>query len=253
MQRPLKVTKLTNVLSDIELDLIFFIERFHASNGVAPTDAQINMRFTGLTPELMKEFKENPLVQKSFKARGIVYPPMADALTDEQMHAIAAMTDLIDRRSDEKKLRDLGITTRQWASWLQDDQFAEYLRDRSEKMIANSTHELHKGLMKGVRNGNVASVKLAYELTGRYRPDEEQQIDVRRVLHTFIEVIQKYVRDPIVLHRIAMDLSNAASAESYANGLSNQMMSGAQNYQMRTIASNASSVPSLPRMDFDDE
>jgi hypothetical protein len=239
-------------LSDAELDLIFFIERFATSNGVAPTRAQIDMRFTGLNDAFFEAFQSNPLVQKSFHARGIQWPPAGDHLSPEQMHAVAVMTDLVDRRSDEKKLRDLGITTRQWATWLQDDYFAEYLRDRSEKMIANSTHEIHRGLMKGVRNGNVASVKLAYELTGRYRPNEESQIDVRRVLHTFIEVIQKYVKDPIVLHKIAMDLSNAASAESYSNGLANQMMGGAQNFQMRTIAG-STTENRLPVPNFGDD
>lgn len=231
-------------LTDIELDLIFFIERFHARHGASPTVAQISMRFTGLNDHFFESFKNSPLVQKSFKARGIIWPPAEDTFTPTQMHAAAAMLDMVDRRSDEKKLRDLGVTTRQWATWLQDDQFAEYLRDRSEKMLEHSVHEAHKGLLKGVRNGNVASVKALYEITGRYRPDEEQQIDVRRVLHTFIEVIQKYVKDPITLQSIAMDLSAFATAESYANGLTNQMMSGAQNFRARTIAGEAQLNPS---------
>jgi hypothetical protein len=244
----------TETLTDVELDLVFFVERFHSSNGVAPTDAQINQRFTGLTPAFMAEFKQNPLVLKSFKARGIIYPAAEDRFTPDQMHAAATMMDLVDRRSDEKKLRDIGISTRQWATWLQDDEFAAYLRDRSEKLLANSTHEAHKGLMKGVRQGNLAAVRTMYEITGRFDPNKETQIDVRRVLHTFIEVLQKHIKDPVALHAIAMDLSQVASAESYANGLSNQMMSGAQTFSQRTISGSAvPSLPSPPRMDGFDE
>jgi len=241
-------------LTDVELDLVFFIERFHASTGTAPTDAQLNQRFN-LTPEILNAFKTNPLVLKSFKARGIVYPAAADKFTSEQMHAAAIMLDTYDRRSDEKKLRDMGITTRQWSAWLLDDDFAAYLTDRAEKMLSNSMFEAHKGLRKGVRNGNVASVKTMYEITGRFRPDQEQQIDVRRVLHTFIEVIQKYVKDPVTMHAIAMELSQYASAESYSNGLANQMMSGAQNFNMRTIAGSAELVPAPPSLEelSDDE
>lgn len=227
---------MTETLTDIELDVIFFIERFAATNGRAPQRREIDLRFTGLDDSFHENFRANPLVQKSFKTRGIVYPPMQDKLTDEQMHAIATMLDPYDRRSDEKKLRDLGITTRQWATWLLDEQFAQYVSDRSELFLKNSVFEAHKGVIKGARNGNIAAVKTLYEVTGRYRPNEEQQIDIRRVLHTFIEVIQKYVKDPIVLHSIAMDLSSVASAESYSNGLANQMMSGAQNYRTKAIA-----------------
>lgn len=231
---------MTDTLTDIEMDLILFVERFHASVGETPTDAQINQRFD-LEPEVFEAFKANPLVQKSFAIRGIRYPAAADVFTPEQMHAAAVMTDLVDRRSDAKKLADLGISSRQWSTWIQDDTFAAYLRDRSEKLLENSTHELHKGMMKGVRNGNVAAVKLAYEVTGRHRPDQENQIDVRRVLHTFIEVIQRYIKDPVILHQISMDLTNAASAESLSTGLSNQMLSNAQEYRARTI--NGSAVP----------
>jgi hypothetical protein len=236
------VSALAN-LSDIELDVIFFIERFAATNGNVPTRVQIEQRFNGLDDNWFANFDANPLVLKSFRTRGIVYPAQSDALTDDQMHAIATMLDPYDRRSDEKKLRDLGLTSRQWATWLLDDQFAEYVRDRSERMLQNSVHEAHKGLIKSARNGNIAGAKMLYEITGRYRPDEEQQVDVRRVLHTFIEVIQKYVKDPVVLHNIAMDLSNAASAESLSTGLSNQMLSGAQNFRQRTIAGQAQVVP----------
>ncbi|MFG2268093.1 phBC6A51 family helix-turn-helix protein [Streptomyces sp. NPDC048720] len=233
-------------LSDLELDLIFYIERFAATNGTAPTDAQLNQRFANLDADVLANFKANPLVQKSFKVRGIVYPAMDDKLTDAQMHAIATMLDPLDRRSDAKKLADIGITTRQWATWLLDDQFAAYVHDRSEKLLANSVYEGHKGLIKGVRNGNVAAVKAMYEITGRYRPNEEQQIDVRRILHTFIEIIQKYVKDPVILHHLAMDLSQAASAESLSTGLSNQMLSNAENFRARELTGVVSNRQTIP-------
>jgi hypothetical protein len=235
-----------DTLTNIELDVIFFIERFTATNGTAPTRSQIDKRFTGLSDEWFESFNANPLVQKSFKARGIVYPAMQDKLTDEQMHAIAAMLDSYDRRSDVKKLGDIGITTRQWSTWMLEEDFASYVRDRSERMLEGSVFEAHKGLVKGARNGNIAAVKTLYEITNRYRPDQEQQIDIRRVLHTFIEVIQRYVKDPVVLQHIAMDLSSVASAESYSNGLANQMMSGAQNYRMQTIAGSTQSGLPVP-------
>lgn len=223
-------------LNNIELDLIFYIERCAATNGGPPTNHQIMQRFSNIDQEFLENFSQNPLVQKSFKARGIVYPAIQDKLTDEQMHAIAVMLDPYDRRSDEKKLRDIGITTRKWSTWLLDDQFAEYVRDRSEKLLQNTTFEAHKGVLKATRNGNIAGAKLHYELTGRYRPNEEEQIDIRRVLHTFIEVIQRYVHDPVIMHQIAMDLSSVASAESLSTGLTNQMMSNAQTYRESVIS-----------------
>lgn len=236
-------------LSDIDFELIQFVERFHGTVGRTPTEAELNHRFE-LEDGVLAAFKINPLVKKSFSRRGIFFPAPEDVFSDAQMHAVAAMTDIYDRRSDAKKLSDIGVSTRQWSTWLQDDAFAEYVNSRTEKLLEHATFESHKGLLKGVRNGNVAAVKLAYEVTGRYRPNEEQQIDVRRLLHTFIEVLQKHVKDPTLLHVIAMDLSNVATTESFSTGLANQMLSGAQDFRARTIA--GQTVPSLPSFQGDE-
>jgi hypothetical protein len=236
------VVQLTETLNDAELDIIFFIERFAATNGHAPTTRDIKQRFNGVTDDFLGDFQINPLVVKSLRMRGIVYPAMQDKLTDPQMHAIAAMLDPYDRRSDEKKLRDIGITTRQWAMWLLDDEFALYVNDRAERLLKNTTFEAHKGVLKAARNGNIAGAKLHYEVTGRHRPDQDQQIDVRAILHTFIEIIQRYVPDPVVMHRIATDLSRAASAESLSTGLTNQMMSTSHS----TISGSAQVHSSIP-------
>jgi hypothetical protein len=236
-------------LSDVDFDLIQFVERFHGTVGRSPTEAEIKQRFD-FEDGVLEAFKNNPLVKKSFSYRGIIFPSPEDVFTAAQMHAAAAMTDIYDRRSDAKKLADIGVSTRQWSTWLQDDAFAQYINNRAEKLLENVTFEAHKGLLKGVRNGNVAAVKTAYEITGRYRPNEEAQIDIRRVLHTFIEVLQKHLKDPALLHNIAMELSQVASTESYATGLTNQMLGGAQEFRARTIAGQA--TPALPSFQADE-
>lgn len=242
----------TAVLSDADFELMQYIERFHGSTGSVPTDVQMNQRYQ-LTPEALEAFKTNPLVRKSFKYRGIIYPAASDLFTPEQMHAAAAMTDIYDRRSDAKKLADIGVSTRQWSTWVRDDTFAQYVNELSEKTLANTLFEAHKGTMKGVRNGNVAAVRLAYEVTGRYRPNEEVQIDVRRILHTFIEIIQKHIKDPVLLHQIAMELSSAGQAESLSTGLTNQMMSGAHEVRTRTIPGESLSLPAPPPLEMSED
>lgn len=204
-------------LNDVQMEMVFFIERFHAMQGEVPPDDTITKRFN-LQGDTLTKFKAHPLVEKSFKFRGISYPPLSEGFNDRQMAAIAAMTNYTDRRSDEKKLRDVGITAREWATWLLDDKFQMYLSQRSEKMLAGAQHEAHLGLIKGMRNGNVASVKLYNEMTGRYNPDADNQVNVKMLLHSFIEILQRHIKDPIMLHGIASELMNAASRESLGVG-----------------------------------
>ena len=144
-------------------------------------------------------------------ARGIPYPAPGDRFTAKQMAAVAAMLSVVDRRSEGKRLADLGITVREFDTWLLDEHFSNYLRDRSERLLSNTQYAAHMGLVKGARNGNIASIKYMNEMTGRFDPAKDAQVNVQVVMHQFIEVIQEYVKDPITLHKIASKMSSIAS------------------------------------------
>jgi len=201
---------------DWELDVVLAIEKYHSTTGVIPSDADI-IDTVKISSAALKRLKSNPLFRASMEARGIVVNYDIDkqlrdvnTLTPRQMAAASVMLNITDRRSNEKKLRDIGVSTEEWTNWLQDRQFAEYLRQRSEVMIDNSVHEAHLGLMRGVQQGNTASIKLYYELTGRYNPNEENQVNIRMVIGRVLEAIQKHVRDPQTLNSIAVEMSQIA-------------------------------------------
>jgi YesN/AraC family two-component response regulator len=65
-------------------------------------------------------------------------------------------------------------------------------------------------LLRGVNKGNTASIKLYYELTGRYNPNEEQNVNIRILIAKMLEVIQKHVRDPNTLNQLAVEFSQIA-------------------------------------------
>jgi hypothetical protein len=195
-----------------QLDVVLFIERVHSVTGALPVDSDI-LEYLRLNKKhqvtlgQLEELKTDSRFKLSLNSRGI---PVDKELSPRQMAAASVMLNLTDRRSDEKKLRDLGISTEEFANWMQNNQFAEYMRARSEAMIANSVHEAHMGLMRGVKQGNTASIKLYYEMTNRYNPNQETQINVNLVIGRVIEVIQKYVKEPAVLNQLAVELSGIA-------------------------------------------
>jgi len=202
-------------LEDWEREVVSFIERYHAVGGVAPGDSEILDYVNDfcdveeeLTEDGLEALKNDFLFQESMRVRGIIINEgsVNKNLTPRQMAAVAAMLNLIDKRSDEKKLRDLGIHTEEWATWMLNDKFAAYVNGRTEKMIMNSTGEAHMGLLKGVRAGNLQAVRLHYELTGRYNPDQDAALNVRVILGRVLEVIQKHVKDPNVLNSLGADL-----------------------------------------------
>lgn len=204
-------------LNDKERELVLFIEKFHSMAGVVPLeDSMLDyLKSIGynVTKQELKTFIENPLFKKSLDARGIIIGESyvnAGKLTMKQMTAAALMTNYTDRRSDEKKLRDLGISSTEWSTWMLDQKFVEYLQGRTERVLGNSIHEAHLGLIRGVRQGNVQAIKLLYEITNRYNPDRDEQVNVRLLLGRVVEVIQKHVKDPQVLSNLAQELTQVA-------------------------------------------
>lgn len=197
-----------------EIEAISFIERVHSVTGAIPPEDDIieYLRFTGkfdgVNAVAIDLLKKDPLFKASMASRGIVLD--SSSLTQRQMAAASVMLNVIDRRSDEKKLRDIGVSTEEFSTWMQNIEFSRHMAERTELLIANSVHEAHLGLMRGVRQGNTASIKLYYELTGRYNPDEENHVNVRMLIGRVLEAIQKHVRDPTTLNSLAVELSQLA-------------------------------------------
>jgi YesN/AraC family two-component response regulator len=201
-------------LKDWQREAVLFIEKHHNTTGAMPSDDDIidYLRFLKFKVNSVhiEELKNSELFQASMEVRGLTFNDEPNKLTAKQMAAASVMLNLTDRRSDEKKLRDIGVSTEEFTNWLQDNQFAEYMRERSELMINNSVHLAHMGLLRGVNQGNTASIKLYYELTGRYNPNEEQNVNIRILIAKMLEVIQKHVRDPNTLNQLAVEFSQIA-------------------------------------------
>jgi hypothetical protein len=206
------VTTGSEYLSEWQIEAVNFIEKQHNTTGAMPTNQAIidHLRFLkyGVTNQDLEKLKENPLFMASMQSRGINLQDFV--ITQRQMAAASIMLNLTDRRSDEKKLRDIGVSTEEFSTWMLNRNFAEYMRQRSELMIENSVHLAHMGLMRGVNQGNTASIKLYYEMTGRYNPDQENQVNVRLLIGRVLEAIQKHVRDPNTLNSLAIELSQLA-------------------------------------------
>jgi hypothetical protein len=193
-------------------DAVNYVERIHSTTGAMPDDSDtisyLRLLKHDVNEEDLDNLKENPLFLASMQARGIELNDFF--INARQLAAVSVMMNLVDRRSDEKKLRDIGVSTEEWSTWLLNSHFAEYVRQRSEQMISNSTHMAHMGLLRGVNQGNTASIQLYYKLTGRYDPDQESNVNVRLVIGRVLEAIQKHIKDPAKLNALAVEMSQIA-------------------------------------------
>ena len=66
-------------------------------------------------------------------------------------------------------------------------------------------HEAHLALMDSVASGDVAAIKLYYEMTGRWSSKTVGDMNIEFVLMRILEILQQHIRDPELLERIGND------------------------------------------------
>jgi hypothetical protein len=147
------------------------------------------------------------------------------ALSPLQLIAVNTMLDLIDQRSEKKKLQDLGISTVQWQTWLKDKTFSSYLHQRAEAMLGDHQHEAQLALLDKIRMGDINAIKYYNEMTGKYVQQTAsgsgttQLTDFKQLLIRILEVIDDEVDDPDTAIRIAERFKGLISMQHMANTL----------------------------------
>lgn len=150
------------------------------------------------------------------------------ALTPLQLIAVNMMLDLIDQRSEKKKLQDIGVSTAQWQMWLKDPTFAKYLHQRAEAMLGDHQHEAQLALLDKIRMGDINAIKYYNEMTGKYKPETASSpstnmvTDFKQLLIRILEVINDEVNDPTVAFKIAERFKSLISMQFMANQLTDQ-------------------------------
>ena len=176
-----------------------------------------------LNPEGVKNLTEEE--KKDWRLKG---------LTPTQLIVANSMLDLVDSKSEKKRLQDLNVSTKQWDAWMSDPVFSSYMRDRAESMLGNSQHIAHLALLDRVRSGDLVAIKYANEMTGRFIQNPQQppststsnnvvinngSADIKGILGRVIEIIIDEVDDPQIAARIGDKLRGLMGAQTIAGQL----------------------------------
>lgn len=148
------------------------------------------------------------------------------ALSPLQLIAVNTMLDLIDQRSEKKKLQDLGVSTSQWQRWLKDTTFNSYLRERAEAMLGDHRHDANLALLDKIRMGDLKAIEYYNEMMGIYVRQTQSNTgstsltDFKQMLIRIMEIITDEVHDP----QVAEAISERLRALITMNGIANQLV-----------------------------
>ncbi len=192
------------LLKDNEWDVICFIEQFHSRESKFPPLSKI-VEFTGFEQVDIVNILNAPIVKEALDNRGIEWRVIKNNyLSPRQIACIETLLNITDERSITKKLQSLGIAFSTYNNWKKKPEFMDAYRQAARDLYGKSIPELHRTVIKRAVDGDPYMMKTALAISGEW--DDKRSVEamnVQFVLMKVLEVIQKYVQDPVALNNIA--------------------------------------------------
>ena len=112
------------------------------------------------------------------------------------------------------RLARAGVTYSVYRNWLKNPAFAKVIRGTAELALDDHLPDFHTKVIERGLSGDLNAIKFAYELTGRQDPAKQQMVDFNRLVMLLLEVISKYITDPVVLRSINSDVDSIMRGET---------------------------------------
>lgn len=197
-------------LNESEYELVSLIEQEYHLSGCVPTKevclSKLAMSSKKYDSLYARDDFRNALISRGISLKILNGEVSNGVLTAQQLIAINTLLDLNDNRSDSKKLRDLGIATTTFQGWTRDPAFQEYWTRRTEALFGDALNEANRAIYDNVKRGDLGSIKLLFEMTGRWSSKPVAEMNIEWVLTKIMEILTKHITDEATLMAISNDL-----------------------------------------------
>jgi hypothetical protein len=97
----------------------------------------------------------------------------------KQIHALTLLANPLDKRTEEEKCREVGVTQKTLIKWKKLPGFIDEIHNMSIKYIKERLPHVNYALLTKAISGDVQAIKLCYEMVGKYSPTFKVNADVR--------------------------------------------------------------------------
>lgn len=198
------------VLTDIRREAITFIETFYYTHKKLPNITDFKQalpeNLLPKSPSDWEDFLYN--LQDALKNRGVpVYDTPPGYLEPNFVLAVNLIINPYDRRSIAAKLKEAGLTTKQWTALLRLDHNKQYYQKRLNQIFDEDLQDDAKlALSRLIQAGDLQAIKHYHELQNIYRPQE--QYNVTLILQAIMEILTLHVA-PEIIGKVAESLRNS--------------------------------------------
>lgn len=118
---------------------------------------------------------------------------------------VLACNQILDTSSNKsfnariKELSVLGITTNTWNNWMKDERYYLYAQKVfNERFDKTLDMQADMALARNIQSGDLQSIKYYKELTGKFRPHDENQVALAMLLKLTMEIISRHVPSNVI-------------------------------------------------------
>lgn len=221
---PATVEVVVQQLTSMEVRVLNYVEQCYWETGLCPTPERVAEELH-LTPGFCRKAYANETLRGQLAARGIDPTQLTTvgkliqetkALSAKQIVCANMMLNLHDKRSQREKLTQIQVSSQQFAAWMRQPAFVEFMRKRSEALFGANDWQAYRALINNVSAGDNKSLELFFRMRGIYNPTVNINLNVEVVLQQVVEVIARHVKDPLVLQAIAGEIDSIIEAEEVA-------------------------------------
>ena len=191
---------------------ITFIESFYFRYKKLPVKEDFLQNFPPSDlPSSLTDWKTFLLdLQEPLENRGIpVYEVETTFLEPRFVLAVNLIVNHYDRRSVQAKLKEAGLTTKQWLGLMQVPRLREYYTTRLNDVFDEDTQlEAKLQLKQLVATGDLQAIKYYHELKRIHQPVHNSNQLVITMLQVIMEILGRYVT-PDVLSKVANEIRSS--------------------------------------------
>ena len=195
-------------------DVLTYVEVYYYENKRLPDHHVLHEHFRDHPerPSFLKGWKDVlDSISESLSNRGIKpYNTVENYIDPKFAWAVSLIVNHLDKRTIPAKLKEAGITTKEWQSLLRRKRHYEYFQNRLDTVFDEDVKNDAKiALARSVQNGDLQAIKYYNELKNIYRPETQTSLQLISVVLTAVmEILAAHVTSD-VLNTIAAEIRSA--------------------------------------------
>ena len=213
-----------DVTQAFRADLLTYLEVSYYTNKKLPSVQEIHRKFSAHTdaPRTLKDWA--PVLDSiadSLQNRGISpYRTTDDYIDPKFAWAVSLVVNTQDKRTIPAKLKESGLTSKEWQAFLRRKRYHEYFQQRLDEVFDQDVkNEAKISLSRLVSNGDLQAIKYYNELTNIYRPEQNDPNRMVAVILTAVmEILATHVSSEI-LSKIAAEIRTSPSVTKVINAI----------------------------------